>query len=433
MIGKKSILLLCFLPLATLAQEAALVIEGRIMYGRQGVPYATLQLMGTSIGVACNDNGEYTLKIPAGHENDTVLVRSVGYQSARVAVGEMKQKSTVKLREQTVALREVQITSFRTPQHLLGVAVEHIDSNYHQKKAWSTFFSRDWRAVDGELYLFDEAVMSIRRAPYSTYSDKRAYLFATDKREMKTNYKTLLKHRMVVQDRELVEEKIGGPEGVDEKMGYADNEEFYDPVAAPKASFALSHGTLAMHTFEPIQEFVNDDVVYYLLRSVGPCRVARATMRYEFVVRKSDLAIVRITTAMDSVNMPVGQDAWINIKYDRMAIITDSSEWNYDVRDGRYTLTRYYNNQTIGLATGDRLTCKVKQRWQQCVDWHLTDFSLEEDTVEGEVIAVRPQTVAVAFGKSDYSSDFWGQYNSIAIDALPAWLLYEKLLKTKSR
>lgn len=412
-------------------QKGLTVLQGKVVSGGRGVPYATVQLAGTSVGVACNDNGEYMLKVPEGHDGDTILVRSVGYVPVRRSVADMMVNGTIRLKEQSVALREVQVTSFRTPQHLIATAVEHIDSNFQQHTALSTFFYRDWRAVDGELYLFDEAVMGVRRAGYGCYATKLAYRFASDIREMKSNYKTLLKHRLVVYDRGLVEDKVGDAEGANEKMGYADNEEFYDPVATPLASMALSHGALARHVFEPIQEFVSDDEVYYRLRSVGPGRMAKTTLHYEYVIRKSDLAIVSITEAIDSVNMAVPSEAWINIKYDRLVITADSSIWNYDVRDGKYTLTRYYNSQTMGLAEGNRWHVDVKQRWQQCVDWRLTDFSLEADSLQGEVIAVRPQTVAGAFGESDYSGDFWGQYNSIPIDLLPAQLLYDKLVKLK--
>lgn len=435
MVRKILILLLLIVPVAGWSQEegAMVVMEGRVVCGRRGVPYATLQLKGTSIGVACNDNGEFTLKVPAGYEDDTLTVRSVGYHPRKVSVADILKDGTVKMRKEPVLLREVEVTSFRTPQLLIAAAVERIDSNYEQRTAWSTFFYRDWRAVDGELYLFDEAVMRVKRAAYSRYAEKPAYLFDPNIREMKSNYKSLLKHRLVIFDRELVEEKIGGTEGVTEKMGYADNEEFYDPVATPNASFALARGMLARQKFEPIQEYLSDDEVYYRLRSVGPGRIAKAVMRYEYNIRKRDLVIVSISAVMDSLNMPVGTESWINIKYDRMVITVDSSIWNYDVRCGKYTLTRYYNTQSVGLAVGDRWSSTVEQRWQQCVDWRLTDFSLDGEDTKGDIIPVKPQTVAGAFGKSDYSSDFWGQYNSITIDRQPAWLLYEKLKKSNAK
>ncbi len=416
-----------------LAQGGITLLEGKVLSRGRPVPYATLQLAGTSTGVACNDNGEYTFKVPEGSLADTVVVHSVGYVPRRQTVADLLKNGTVRLKEQTVTLREVQVNSFRKPQHLIARAVDSIGKVFHQRNAVSTFFYRNWRAVDGELYLFDEAVMAVRRAGYSRYADKMAYMFATDRREMKSNYKTVLKHRLVVYDRDLVAEKCGDPDAVDNRMSYADNEEFYDPISTPMASMALSHGALARHKFEPIQEFVDNGEAFYRLRSVGPGRIAKTTLHYEYIVRKSDMAIISITETVDSLNMPVPTEPWINIKYDRLVILADSSIWNYDVRDGRYTLTRYYNTQTLGLATGNRLHVEVGQRWQQCVDWRLTDFSTDADTLHGQTLAVKPQTLAGAFGASDYNGDFWGQYNSIPIDIEPAWLLYNKFEKIKSK
>ena len=396
-----------FLAFGTAAagQEAVTVLTGRVTCGGRAVPYATLQLKGTSVGVACNDDGEYRLKVPAGHEEDTVVVRSVGYVAVKLTVAQLLAKGDVRLREQSVSLREVKVESYRTPQHLL----------------------------EAELYLFDEAVISVRRASYGSNANKEAYRFDSDRRELKSNYKSVLRHRMVVHDRVLLDDKVGDPQGEDELLQYADNEEFYDPVATPRASFALSHSTMAMHKFEPIQEFLDGDDVYYLLRSVGPGRMAKIKVRYTYTVRKSDLAIVAITAAVDSANVEAGSDSWINIKYDRMALTTDSSSWRYDVRDGRYTLTHYYNERRVVLGYGDRFRFRGDQEWRQCVDWTLTDFTTTEPSVHGDTIYVRQQTLAEAFGASDYDGDYWGRYNSVPVDMLPLRMLREKLMKIKNK
>lgn len=75
---------LLLLPTLMWAQEigvadSMLLLRGRVTAKGKGIPYATLQLKGTSKGVSCNDAGEYELKIPAHHKNDTILVRAIGY------------------------------------------------------------------------------------------------------------------------------------------------------------------------------------------------------------------------------------------------------------------------------------------------------------------------------------------------------------------
>lgn len=419
------ILALCSIPLG--AQEGWIVLRGKVSSGRQVVPYATLQLQGTSVGTACNDAGEYELKVAVGHEADTVLVRSLGYLPTRLTVSALLRDGDVKLRSQAVSLREVRVSAFRSPQHLLMAAVERIDSNYHQRTSWSTWFLRDWRALDGELYLFDEAVMLMMRRGYSRYADKRGYTYDPTHREMASNYKSLLRHRLMIYDREQLGRKVKDPEGVDLMMEYMDNEEFYDPVSAPQASFALSHGTLAQHRFEPIMEYEDDGEVYYLLRAVGKGRVAKAPVSYTYTVRRSDLAIVAVTTAMTKIRMRADDEAWINVDLNWMEYVEDSSSWTYDVRDGAYTLTHYYNARTVDLGNGTRWQFVPEQRWQQCVEWTMTDFSTEAVATDAEVLDVKPKTLAGAFGRSDYSSDFWGRYNSVPIDTMPLRLLEEKV------
>lgn len=408
-----------------------MVLRGKVVCHGMAVPYATLQLEGSSIGVAGNDAGEYELKVPSGTENDTVVVRSVGYVPKRLTVGALAVNGVVRLEEQAVSLREVEVKSYRSAQHLLEAAVKRIDSNYCQQTSWSTFFYRDWRAVDGELYLFDEAVLGMRRKGYAQYANKRGYHFDNDRREMGTNYKTLLRHRLVVYDRSLLEGKVNDPAGVSEMMEYADNEDFYDPVSTPQASFALSRRTLAQHKFEPLKEFVADGELFYLIRSVGPGHITQAKVRYEFTIRKSDLAIVAITAAHSIDNMMASNDAWVNMDYTRMAIDKDSSAWVYDVREGRYTLTHYYYSRELHLGTGDRWRLVPQQGWQRCVDWTLTDFALQAPAWRGEELKARPQDVAGAFGESDYDADYWGHYNTVLIDSLPLRLLKEKLSKIK--
>ena len=408
-------------------QHTTTVLRGRVTADGHAVPYATLQLLGTSIGVSCNDEGHYELKVPAGHEADTVAVRSVGYAQAKFSVAMLAKHGNIKLKTSEVVLSEVQVRGYRTARFLLQEAIDRIGENYCPQTAWSTFFYRDWRAVDNQLYVFDEAVMAVERAGYGKYAQKKSYKFDNTKREMKSNYKTMLRHRLLIYDEALLAHTLENPEGVEAMMMYDDNEDFFDPVATPQASYSLAKRVLGMHFFDPIQEFTDDGVGYYRVSSEGPCRTPGAKVRYEYTIRKSDMAIVRITSSERRVRTLATLEEWINSRYDRLVVEIDSSAWLYDQRDGHYTLTRYYNFKSIRLeATWGRHTGD-QQRWLQSIDWTLTDYSPTPPAEAGDVIQVRPQTLAGAFGASDISGDFWGQYNSILLDALPARLLSEKL------
>lgn len=424
---KKHILFFAFfIYTASAWSQDVIILRGRVSAQGKGVPYATLQLHGTSIGVSCNNIGDYELKVPQDHENDTIIVRSLGHLTLKTTVDQLLKKGDVQLKSQAIELQTVKVTSYRTPWHLMDDVVAHIDKNYHQHTAWSTFFYRDWRAIDGELYLFDEAVMSVRRCPYSQYADKRGYRLDPSQREMESNIKNLLRHRLVVYDRKLLESKIMKSRGCDQMLAYDDDGNFFDPVATPQASYALASRILKEHDFEPLKEFAADGENYYLVRSVGPNRTAKSRVQYEYTIRKSDLAIVRLVSSQQPVRRHAPKDPWVNVYYTTMITEADSSVWTYEVRDGHYTLTRYYNTKSYRLESHGRGRDDMAQHWQQCRDWVLTDFTTEPVETTEESIAFYPQSLAGAFGTSDYSSEFWGLYNSIPIDTLPLRLLKEK-------
>lgn len=427
---KRLCFLLLVLPvLPVWAQGNYIALSGRVTCGSKGVPYATLQLAGTSVGVSCNETGEYELRVPQGTEKDTVVVRCVGYSTERKTVGELKRSGRVRMSERAVVLKEVEIKEYRYPRDLLEAAVDRIAENYHNDSSYSTFFFRDWRAVDNELYLFDEAVIQMKRAGYSEYADKSSYRFQADEREMPTDYKMLLKHRLLVYDRPLLVDKTGRQNGASEMLEYDDNERFFDPVYTPQASLLFNCSILEIHRFEAIREFEDDGEKYYHLQS----KTLGGNSRYEYTIRKRDLAIVLIKSVQTSPTerrWPGGD--WVNVKYNKLTFDRDSSLWSYDVRDGHYTLTHYYNYKSFHLSPFRKDKMSEPQWWQSSVDWTLTDFSLSDTAVRGDTIVVRPQTLGGAFGASYDEPSFWGRYNSVVADTLPLRLLYEKLKKIHS-
>lgn len=424
------LLMLLSLGLAWGQREGLTVLSGKVRSEGRAVPYATLQLQGNPIGVSCNDAGEYVLKLSEGHEHDTVIVRSLGYIAEKVTVARLRKKGDVQLRRQPIELRTVAISDFRTARHLMRAMISRIAENYHQQRAWSTFFYRDWRTVDGELYLFDEAVMNVERCAYSQYADKHGYRLDPREREMESNLKRLLRHRLVVCDRRLLEGKILKPEGRDEMLVYSDNEVLFDPVATPQASYALASRMLKEHWFEPIKTFSADGEDYYLVRSVGPGRTPRAHIRYEYTIRKSDLALVRLVSSNHAQRSRAPKEAWVNWFYDSMTVESDSSVWDYAVCEGHYTLTHYFNDKVFNLRSYRQQHADEVQRWHHRIEWVLTDFSLTPlgaaDTVAASTLPPSPQLLPGAFGSSDYDADFWGHYNTIPIDSLPLQLLREK-------
>lgn len=422
--------LLLLLPALVWGQTDYVLLKGHVVCKGKGVPYATLQLKGTSKGVTCNNAGEYMMKVPIEHLNDTMMIRSVGYLPREEAVERLSSTHKIELTESLVVLKEVKVSDFKSGRSLLKAAIAKIPQNYHQEASQSTYFYRDWRAVDGELFLFDEAVMLLDRIGYAHFDDKKAFRFSTDERELESDYKTLLKHRLLVYDRNLVKEKTGLESGANRMLEYADNEEFFDPVYTPQANYLLADQVLKRIRFATIKEFEAGGEAFYQLRFDIPMN----SMRGEYIIRKSDLAIVKIVSARaPKSRRPKAEEVWTNIFYNRLTFEVDSSLWNYDVRDGHYTLTRYYNYRIYRLDAQKRNHVDKTLSWQLCTDWVLTDFTKQRSSIhQGDTLGTEPMPIRAAFGGSHYNADYWGQYNSVVIDTLPLRLLQEKLNKTHS-
>ena len=169
-----------------------------------------------------------------------------------------------------------------------------------------------------------------------------------------------------------------------------------------------------------------------VVRSVGPGRLLNAKIRYEYLIRKRDLTIVRITSSQERIGQLAPQDAWVNPWYTWLTFDADTSAWEYDVRDGRYTMTHYYNYRQFHLGSMGRGHDGEYQYWRQCLDWTLTDFAYELDSTAGDELGAEALPLSGAFGASDFSADYWGRYNSIPIDTLPLRLLTDKFKQYKN-
>ena len=419
------IILILLLGCVAEAQNDFIAISGFVTSGSKGVPYATLQLKGSGVGVSCNDEGEYELRVVPGSEGDTVVVRSVGYTTVETTVKELMRSSRIKLKEKAIMLKMVEVKDFRYPVDLLKEAIARIEKNYHKDTNYSRFFFRDWRAVDNELYLMDEAVIKARREGYLYYSDKLSYKFSRSRRELPTDFKTLLKHRLVVYDPDLVVSKVGHNDMVGEMLAYGDNESLFDPIYTPEASKLFAERVIDDLMFSAVNEFEDNGEKFYLLRA--KMQYGKALMKFEYTIRKSDLAMVKLVSVKEPHTVRLSNTGWVNFAYSRMTYDADSSLWDYDVREGRYTLTRYYNYKQFHLGKANPEMDSVSQWWQTCEEWVLTDFSLADDGIAGDTIQVRPQTLLGAFGASDYDASYWGKFNSIVVDKLPLQMLREKL------
>jgi len=128
--NKKLMLIFCWcLLLASYGSFAQTrTITGKVSdAGGQPVPYASIAVKGTNKGVNANENGDFSLTVPASGKT-TLFVSAVGFEDQQVEVGSANTLS-IRLKSGT-AMSEVIVTAFGVKQQkkALGYAATEISN-----------------------------------------------------------------------------------------------------------------------------------------------------------------------------------------------------------------------------------------------------------------------------------------------------------------
>ena len=111
---KKSLLLLIVFSFSFCALWAQTKISGIVTDAGNGAPigYATVAVKGTAVGVTTDAKGAYTIPIPKGTQNATLVFSFVGYDPQEVAVGN-RTKIDIALKSSSVDIDEVVVTGYQ--------------------------------------------------------------------------------------------------------------------------------------------------------------------------------------------------------------------------------------------------------------------------------------------------------------------------------
>ena len=422
---KKLLFITILLAIGTgLNAQSFITLQGRITDSntKKGIPYTAVAVEGTCVGVQSNDNGDYKLKL---EDNASAVVFSaIGYKKQTVNIEQLKKNGNVSLQPHALELHEVQVTGYVTPQEIIAEAVRRIPQNYHVDTTVGTWFSRDWRMLNGELYLFDESVVDMLRYGYVHDTTKRYYHFTDTLREMDDNYKAVRRHRLLVYDSLSVRLAAGGMEKAMAPMDYSDNDVISDLVATPHANWLTAARLIKKHKYEPIKEYTDaDGVEYWLLRAYGRTNARNVMAWYTLRIRKDNFAIIDADFEVDTVTASIENPYMFQTMspWSKEIIHRSTTNEHYELRGDRYTLTRfsrfydatYCCHRHFGYELADSVQHRV-----ECREWIMTDLQpgdtsfLRLNPVQGH----RKQNLIDAFGASSYDDNFWGHYNTLPLD-----------------
>lgn len=133
------------------------------------LPYATIAVAGTAIGVVSNEVGQFFINIPGIHLNGSVTVSMFGYHRLKASVKDLENAQNFELKQQVFELDEVLISARdkkMTGDDIWKLARKNQRSNLPDKDYRLTSFFRETYQLNGEYFKLLEAAATIYGRPF---------------------------------------------------------------------------------------------------------------------------------------------------------------------------------------------------------------------------------------------------------------------------
>ena len=427
MMNRAILLLACLLTMSVADAQKIITIKGTITDSKtkEALPGVTVYVQG-GFCTQSNGDGLYIIKIPQEKRNDNIIYSVFGYDRDTITVKEALKHPNVKLNAGgAIKLSEVTISEYK-PQTLIQEAVKRIPTNFWTDSVVGTFFYRDCRQLNGEIYLFDEMVFDALRVGY----DKHNTIKKTNndwrhegERAIESNYKAILFSRLLVNDTAYINQITNGTG--DSYLNYNDNEVLYDPVEIPNTTQFFSSSKRLQKIWEyDMQEYTDaEGIVHYVVTLTNDAHLyGTSSSTVRITITKGSFAITKVerihNTKLNKIGWPLNkifEKANIDSIY-----WNNTSTFNYSEVEGKMTLTSFSHHKTTnyfyapGSNYGDGeqqfdLSCQGVLTTQRAGDASFLDSNNIQSPVR---IAVSERQQ----GELRYDEAFWNQYNFVPLE-----------------
>ena len=432
------------------AQENYLTLRGRVTDAetKEGLPAVTVYLASQAVYTQTNSDGQYVLKVPDSLAQGSVVYALMGYHRDTVLLAAAQLKPNRALRSDGGRwLKEVSVTEYspKAVRKLLMDAVDRIPQNYETDSMVGTWFYRDVRLMNGELFLFDEMVFDALRVGYDKHhklkklnNRKGPYgaVLIDYKRPIESNYTTIRHDRLLLCDTGYVSRVTNGM--ADNYIAYSEHEVLFDPVEVPNTQTNLADRYVKKAKNLQMHEIVDADgkEYYVITRDLDVSQKNMMTLRQSvrITIAKSNLAIVSYEESQYFMMHPYFplKQVFKQAGVDSIAYETHNT-YHYGQVGGHYTLTSYTRHEHTYLFCAENSPLGARRQHMEkrctCV---LTGQHKEGATfLRGNVIQ-EPGGVLVTNRHADhkqYDEAFWQQYNYIPLEASIRQKLEQKLKK----
>jgi len=138
---------------------------------KDAIIFASVYIVGTSIGTISNADGQFIIKIPTSRINSKIGVSCLGYKNIEIPIPDMQKiHNEIQLELARYYIRELTIRKV-DPIQLIRDARNKISQNYGDSPAMLTAFYRETIKQNRNYVAISEAVFDVYKAPYSRYID----------------------------------------------------------------------------------------------------------------------------------------------------------------------------------------------------------------------------------------------------------------------
>lgn len=159
-----------------LAKAEMVTLQGKIIDSltKEGIPYANIGMPKFSIGTSSNENGDFIVKISKDYLNDTLFVSSVGYQTYKVSIKDILDKSNmiIVLKVNIVELNEFVVKSLDA-RDIVKQVLKKRAVNYNDEPVLMQAFCREIVKEKNESHYFvhTEGVVEVYKSSVKINDD----------------------------------------------------------------------------------------------------------------------------------------------------------------------------------------------------------------------------------------------------------------------
>ncbi len=366
--------------------------KGKVVDSNSGDPlvYATVTVEENNISTITNNEGEFSLKVPADLTKGKVIVSFLGYKDRSMSLADFKpDKNRIKLDPSVIALASVNITTPKSAKELVKMVLKKKEDNYFSDQTFMTAFYRETIKKRRRNVSLSEAVVNVYKQPYSGNKRDIVTLYKARK---STDYSKLDTVALKLQ---------GGPF----------NALYADLMKYPE--YIFSGGGIDQYEFSFGQATRINYKLIYVVKFKQKSGIEDPLYYGKLYIEAKTLALTSAIYSLNLTNKEKASELFVRRKPKNVKVHPTEANYRVDYRekDGKW----YYGYSNVQLAFKVNWRNKLfNSVYKLSSEMAVTDW---EKKLTPEKVKARDRlrpSIVIADEASGFSDpEFWGEYNVI--------------------